>query len=66
MDVHIFGILGQPRAVIIPLEELEVEELEVGQEFIYAERSYEIRSIFRLEDAIQLNVMMTLDVSSSP
>jgi len=56
MDVFIFGITGH-REVTMPLEELEIEELEVGGQFVYNNLVYEIRSIAELEKGLLINVV---------
>ncbi len=61
MDVTIYGLLGHAGGVRMPLDDLEVDELESGREFIYHGRIYEIRSVAEHGEGMVLNVVMTLD-----
>ena len=60
MDVSIFGITGH-RELRMPLEELEVEDLEVGREFVYEGKIYEIRSLTELDTGLLMNVVVTME-----
>lgn len=60
MDVSIFGITGH-QELRLPLEELEVEDLEVGREFVYKDKIYEIRSLTELESRLLMNVVVTME-----
>lgn len=60
MNINIFGLLGH-REVMMPLEELEVEELEVGRELVYEGKIYEIRSLTELDDYILMNVVIVME-----
>ena len=57
----IFGLVGHAGALRMPLEELDVDELEPGREFIHHGRIYEIRSVVELSEGVQLNVVLALD-----
>jgi len=59
MDVFIYGITGH-REVSMPLENLEVEELEVGGQFIFKGLVYEIRSVAELEEKLLINVVQKI------
>ena len=59
MDVYIYGITGQ-REVSMPLENLEVEELEVGGQFIFKGLVYEIRSVAEMGDRFLINVVQKI------
>ena len=59
MNVFIYGITGH-KEVSMPLEELEVEELEVGGQFIYKNNVYEIRSVAELEKGLLINVVQKI------
>lgn len=58
MIVSIYGIIGQAGALRLPIEELDVDDLEVGREFMHGGNIYEIRSIFGTSDDIRMNVVM--------
>ncbi len=60
MDICIFGIVGH-RELRMPLEQLEVEELEVGREMVFAGKIYEIRSLTEMEDYILMNVVIVME-----
>ena len=60
MDVYIYGITGE-REVVMPLENLEVDDLDVGREILFKGVIYEIRSINELEKGILINVVQTMD-----
>ena len=57
----IFGLLGHAGALRMPLEELDVDELEPGREFIHQGRIYEIRSVVNIPEGVQLNVVLAMD-----
>lgn len=66
MIVSIYGIVGHAGAVEIPLDELEIDELEVGREFLYRGKIYEVRSISDSNaQVIRMNVVITMDPSDA-
>ncbi len=58
MNAIIFGITGH-RELRLPLEQLEVEDLEVGRDFVFNGTIYEIRSLVETDDGILMNVVET-------
>ena len=60
MKVSIFGITGY-REITIPLEELAIEDLDVGREFVFNNQIYEIRSIAEIENKVIMNVVQTME-----
>lgn len=60
MDISIFGIVGH-REVSMPLEQLDVEELEVGREMIFGGKIYEIRSLTEMDGHILMNVVIVME-----
>jgi hypothetical protein len=60
MDVIIYGITGH-RELRMALEDLEVEDLEVGTEFAFHGQIYEIRSLTDTDTGILMNVVMVMD-----
>ncbi len=56
MNVIIFGITGH-RELRLPLEQLELEDLEVGRDFVFNGTIYEIRSLVETDDGILMNVV---------
>ena len=60
MNIRIFGISGH-REISMPLEDLEVEELEVGREMVFAGKIYEIRSLTEMDDHILMNVVIVME-----
>jgi hypothetical protein len=58
MEVTVYGLLGYAGRVNLPVEELDVEDLEPGQEFAYNGYIYEIRSVFEHGQGIGINVVM--------
>lgn len=60
-DVIIFGLVGHAGALRMPLEQLDVDDLEPGREFILQGRIYEIRSVVDTEQGVQLNVVLAMD-----
>ncbi len=45
----------------MPLENLDIEELDVGREFVFDGKIYEIRSIANVERGILINVVQSMD-----
>ncbi len=61
MKLIIFGVTGH-QELHMPLDDLEVEDLEVGREFPFNGQIYEIRSLFETEDGgIRMNVVLVMD-----
>ena len=60
MNITIFGIVGQ-RSVQMPLEKLDVDDLEVGREFMFRGKVYEIRSIAETDDGFLINVILIME-----
>jgi hypothetical protein len=59
--VTIYGLLGHAGRLQLPLEALEVADLEPGEEFIYNGKVYEIRSVIREGEEITLNVLLAMN-----
>ena len=60
MNVTVYGLAGHAGRVDLPMERLEVEELETGAEFEYNGRLYEIRSVSQNAKGVHINVVMSL------
>ena len=60
MNITIFGIVGQ-RSVEMPLEKLDIDDLEVGREFMFRGKIYEIRSIAESDLGFLINVVLILE-----
>jgi len=60
MNVTVYGLIGHAGRVELPVETLELEELETGREFEYNGRIYEIRSVADDAHGIRINVVMSL------
>lgn len=60
MNVTVYGLAGHAGRVHLPLEVLEVEELEAGREFEYNGRVYEIRSVMQGDQGVRINVVMVM------
>jgi len=45
----------------MPLEQLEVEELEVGRELVFGGKIYEIRSLTEMDAYILMNVVVVME-----
>ena len=60
MNITIFGILGQ-RSVEMPLEKLDIDDLEVGREFLFRGKVYEIRSIAETDTGFLINVVLIME-----
>ena len=60
MNVIIYGITGH-RELRMPLENLEVEDLEVGREFVFDRKIYEIRSLTETDEGILMNVVIVME-----
>jgi len=60
MLLQIYGLLGHAGRFDMPLDDLEVEELEPGEEFLFNGRVYEIRSVYHLEETVTINVSLVV------
>ncbi len=60
MNITIFGIVGQ-QSVEMPLEKLDIDELEVGREFLFRGKVYEIRSIADTVNGFLINVILIME-----
>lgn len=60
MNVTVYGLVGHAGRVELPVESLELEELEAGREFEYNGRLYEIRSVNESEEGVRINVVMAV------
>lgn len=61
VTVTIYGLMGHAGKLQLPLEELDVESLEPGEEFPYQGRIYEIRSVTRTGNEVFINVMLAVN-----
>lgn len=64
MRLLIYGLMGHAGKVEMLLEDLEVEDLEVGREFEYEGSIYEIRSVFQSEGEVSLNVVLAASLGA--
>lgn len=62
MIVTVYGLVGHAGRVELPVEMLDVEELETGREFEYNGRVYEIRSVTENEQGVRINVVMAVSM----
>jgi len=62
MQVKIYGLVGHSSGVVMSLEELELDELDTGREFIHRGRIYEIRSVMEVGDLLVINVVATMEL----
>jgi hypothetical protein len=60
MNVTVYGLIGHAGKVDLPIEMLELEELETGREFEYNGRLYEIRSVTENGQGVRINVVMSV------
>ena len=60
MNVAVYGLIGHAGKLVMPLEQLDVEDLEPGGEFEFEGNIYEIRSVQETEQEIRVNVVVTL------
>jgi hypothetical protein len=60
MNVTVYGLAGHAGRVDLPMEKLELEELETGTEFEYNGRVYEIRSVSENTQGFHINVVMSV------
>ena len=60
MKVTLYGITGY-RELTLPLDDLDIEELETGSEFVYRGTIYEIRSINEREGGLMMNVVVAME-----
>ena len=56
MIINIYGLVGHAGRYQMPMDELEVSDLETGEEFIFNGRVYEIRSVHHMDDMVFINV----------
>ena len=60
MTLTVYGLMGHSGKLEMPLEQLDVEELEPGGEFEFEGNLYEIRSVQEDHEAIRINVVLSL------
>lgn len=60
MNVCVYGLIGHAGKLELPLEQLDVEDLEPGGEFEFEGNLYEIRSVLENEREIRINVVLSL------
>jgi hypothetical protein len=60
MNVCVYGLIGHAGKLELPVEQLDVEDLEPGSEFEYEGNLYEIRSVQEGEREIRINVVLSL------
>jgi hypothetical protein len=60
MTVMVYGLMGHSGKLELPLDQLDVEDLEPGGEFEYEGNLYEIRSVQQEREAIRINVVLSL------
>ena len=61
MELTVYGLLGYSGYIRLPIESLDLEELELGEEFVYQGKVYQIRSMIEQGENITLNVTMSMD-----
>ncbi len=61
MNIQIYGIIGQAGALEIPLDEFDIDELEIGREFMHRGKVYEIRSLHDTGTVLRINVVVSMD-----
>lgn len=59
MDAIIYGITGH-REIVLPLDEMEIDELDIGEEFVFKGQIYEIRSLSEIERGLLMNVVQIM------
>jgi len=60
MTVTVYGLIGHSGKLEMPLEQLDVEDLEPGGEFEFEGNLYEIRSVQQHQEDIRINVVLSL------
>lgn len=60
MNITVYGLVGHAGKVDLPMESLELDELEAGREFEYNGRIYEIRSVAEYDQGFRINVVMAV------
>jgi len=60
MNVTVYGLVGHSGRLELPLDELDIEELEPGGEFQFEGNVYEIRSVQEHEREIRINVVLSM------
>ncbi len=61
MTITIYGLVGYANKLQMPLENLEMEELAIGEEFMFKGKVYEIRSVAEDRDGYLINVSLTMN-----
>lgn len=62
MNVTVYGLSGHAGRVDMPMDQLDLEELETGREFEYNGRIYEIRSVSECDQGFRINVVMSVSM----
>ena len=57
--ITVYGLMGYAREYRLALDSLDLENLEAGEEFTHQGRIYQIRSVFKKDDEVLINVTMT-------
>jgi hypothetical protein len=60
MNITVYGLVGHSGKLELPLESLDVEDLEPGEEFEFEGNLYEIRSVQENNEHIRINVVLSL------
>jgi hypothetical protein len=60
MTITVYGLIGHAGKLEIPVEQLDVEDIEPGNEFEFEGNLYEIRSVQEHGDGIRINVVLSL------
>ena len=60
MNVAVYGLIGHSGKLEMPLDSLDVEDLEPGGEFEFEGNLYEIRSVQENKDQIRINVVLSV------
>lgn len=60
MNVSVYGLIGHAGKLDVPLDQLDVEDLEPGGEFEFEGNLYEIRSVQEDEHEIRINVVLSM------
>lgn len=61
MELTVYGLMGHAGHLKVPLEELDLDELEAGEEFAYRGKIYQVRSVLHVDNEVKINVTMTMD-----
>jgi hypothetical protein len=65
MNVAVYGLIGHSGRLDVPLDQLDVEDLEPGGEFEFEGNLYEIRSVQESDREIRINVVVSLIMAQS-